>query len=194
RFPAIVVAARKSLAGEIKTAADLKSRKIGVTAPGSSTNMLVQYAMVKAGLKPDDASFIGVGGGASGVAAMKKGEIDAISHLDPVIAKLEADGDIVALIDTRTETGTRALFGGSNPAAVLYTKGEFIAKNPNTVQHLVNAFYKALKWIETATPEQIADAVPPEFHLNDKPLYLRAVKASKESYSRTGVVPKDGMD
>ena len=42
--------------------------------------LTVQYAMVKAGLKPGDASFVGVGGGASGVAAMKKGEIDAISH------------------------------------------------------------------------------------------------------------------
>ena len=56
------------------------------------------------------------------VAAMKRGEIDVISHLDPVIAKLEADGDIRSLIDTRTEAGTKALFGGSNPAAVLYLK------------------------------------------------------------------------
>ncbi len=194
RFPAIVIGVRKSLAGEIKTAAGLKGKKIGVTAPGSSTHLMVQFAMVKAGLKPGDASFIGVGSGASGVAAMKKGEIDAISHLDPVIAKLEADGDIVTMIDTRTEAGTRALFGGSNPAAVLYTKGDFIAKNPVTTQLLANAFYKALKWLETATPENIADAVPVEFHLNDKPLYLRAVASSKESWSRTGVVPKEGME
>jgi NitT/TauT family transport system substrate-binding protein len=194
RFPAIVVGVRKSLAGEIKTAAQLKGRKIGVTAPGSSTNMLVQYAMVKAGLKPNDAAFIGVGAGASGVAAMKKGEIDAISHLDPVIAKLEADGDIVTIIDTRTEKGTRDLFGGSNPAAVMYTKQDYIQRNPNTTQLLVNAFHKALKWLEAATPEQIADAVPPEFHLNDKPLYLRAVAASKESWSRSGIVPKEGME
>jgi NitT/TauT family transport system substrate-binding protein len=194
RFPAIVVGVRKSLAGEIKSAAGLKGRKIGVTAPGSSTHLMVQFAMVKAGLKPGDASFIGVGSGASGVAAMKKGEIDAISHLDPVIAKLEADGDIVPMIDTRTETGTRSLFGGSNPAAVLYTKDDFIAKNPVATQLLANAFHKALKWLETATPENIADAVPVEYHLNDKPLYLRAVASSKESWSRTGVVPKDGME
>jgi NitT/TauT family transport system substrate-binding protein len=194
RFPAIVVAARKSLAGEIKSAAGLKGRKIGVTAPGSSTHLLAQFAMVKAGLKPGDASFIGVGSGASGIAAMKKGEIDAISHLDPVIAKLEADGDIVPVIDTRTEAGTRALFGGSNPAAVLYTKGEFIAKNPNTMQLLANAFHKALSWLETATPDDIADAVPVEYHLNDRPLYLRAIASSKESWSRTGVVPKEGME
>src|SRR5438128_387387 len=116
RFPAVVIAARKSLAGEIKSAADLKGKKIGVTAPGSSTALIAQYAMVKAGLKPTDAALIGVGGGAGAVAAMKKGGIDAISHLDPVIAKLEADGDITLLVDTRTEAGTRALFGGPNPA------------------------------------------------------------------------------
>jgi NitT/TauT family transport system substrate-binding protein len=193
RFPAITVAVRKEKAGQLKSPADFKGAKIGVTAPGSSTALLVQFAMVKAGLKPTDAAYVGVGGGAGAVAAMKKGEIDVISHLDPVIAKLEADGDIQVLIDTRTEAGTRALFGGSNPAAVLYTKQDFIEKNPNTTQRLVNAFMKALKWVHSATPEQIAEAVPPEYHLGDKPLYLKAVTNSKEAYSRDGVVSQQGM-
>jgi NitT/TauT family transport system substrate-binding protein len=193
RFPAIVIAVRKEKAGQIKSAADFKGAKIGVTAPGSSTALTAQYAMVKAGLKPTDAAYVGVGGGAGAVAAMKKGEIDLISHLDPVIAKLEADGDIQVLIDTRTEAGTRALFGGSNPAAVLYTKQDFIEKNPNTTQRLVNAFMKSLNWVNAATPEQIAEAVPPEYHLGDKPLYLKAVANSKEAYSRDGIVPPEGM-
>lgn len=193
RFPAIVIAVHKDKADKIKSAADFKGAKIGVTAPGSSTALTVQYAMVKAGLKPTDAAYVGVGGGAGAVAAMKKGEIDVISHLDPVIAKLEADGDIKVLVDTRTEAGTRALFGGSNPAAVLYTKQDFIEKNPNTTQRLVNAFMKSLKWVHTATPEQIADAVPPEYHLGDKPLYLKAVASSKEAYSRDGIVSAQGM-
>src|SRR3954447_21049495 len=64
RFPAIVIAVRKEKAGEIKSAADFKGLKIGVTAPGSSTALTVQYAMAKAGLKPTDAAIIGVGGGA----------------------------------------------------------------------------------------------------------------------------------
>jgi NitT/TauT family transport system substrate-binding protein len=193
RFPAIVIAVRKSDAGTIKSAADFKGKKIGVTAPGSSTALAAQYAMVKAGLKPTDAALIGVGGGAGAVAAMKKGEIDVISHLDPVIAKLEADGDIQVIIDTRTEAGTRALFGGSNPAAVVYTKKDFIDKNPATTQRLVNAFLKSLKWLSTATPEQVADAVPADYHLGDKPLYVQAVKNSLESYSRNGIIPADGM-
>jgi NitT/TauT family transport system substrate-binding protein len=193
RFPSIVIAIRKDLAGKVRTAADFKGLKIGVTAPGSSTFITAQHAMLKAGLKPTDAAFIGIGGGASGVAAMKKGEIDVISHLDPVISKLEADGDIIALIDTRTEAGTRALFGGSNPAACVYLKNDFIQANPATVQALVNAHYKALLWIASATPEQVADAVPPEFHLGDRALYLAAFGKTREAYSRTGISAADGM-
>ncbi|WP_262273090.1 MULTISPECIES: ABC transporter substrate-binding protein [Microvirga] len=193
RFPAIVIAVRKDKAGQIKSAADFKGLKIGVTAPGSSTALTAQYAMVKAGLKPSDAAIIGVGSGASGVAAMKKGEIDVISHLDPVIAKLEADGDIQILIDTRTEAGTRALFGGSNPAATLYTKKDFIEQNPQTTQRLVNAFVKSLKWLQTAKPEDIAATVPEEYYLGDKPLYLKAVQNSLESYSRDGIIQMTGM-
>jgi NitT/TauT family transport system substrate-binding protein len=193
RFPAIVIAVKKDKAGQVKSAADFKGLKIGVTAPGSSTALTAQYAMVKAGLKPTDAAIIGIGSGASGVAAMQKGEIDVISHLDPVIAKLESDGDIQVLIDTRTEAGTRALFGGSNPAATLYTKKDFIDANPGTTQALVNAFMKSLKWLAAAKPEDVAETVPPEYHLGDKALYIKAVQNSLESYSRTGIVPPDGM-
>jgi NitT/TauT family transport system substrate-binding protein len=193
RFPGIAVGLRKEKAADYRSAADLKGMKIGVSAPGSSTNFFVMYMMSKAGLKPTDASYIGIGIGPAAIAAAKKGEIDAVSNVDPVMIKLEQDGDIKIIADSRTEEGTRALFGGSNPAAVLYLKQDFIEKNPNTVQALVNAFYKTLKWLEQATPEQIASTVPEEFYLGDKSLYLAAVKANKPVYSLTGVVPAGGM-
>jgi NitT/TauT family transport system substrate-binding protein len=193
RFPGIVLGVRTEKAAGYKSAADLKGMKIGVSAPGSSTNFFVMYLMSKAGLKPADAAYIGVGIGPSAVAAIKKGDIDAISNLDPMITKLEQDGDIKVVADTRSEEGTRAIFGGSNPAAVLYLKQDFIDKNPNTVQALVNAFYKTLEWLEKATPEEIAGTVPQEYYLGDKALYLAAVKANKPVYSLTGVVPAGGM-
>jgi NitT/TauT family transport system substrate-binding protein len=193
RFPGIVLGVRKERAAGYKSAADLKGMKIGVSAPGSSTNFFVMYLMSKAGLKPTDASYIGVGIGPSAVAAVKKGDIDALSNLDPMMTKLEQDGDIKVVVDTRTEEGTRAIFGGSNPAAVLYLKQDFIEKNPNTVQALVNAFYKTLKWLEKATPEDIAATVPEDYYLGDRALYLAAVKANKPVYSLTGVIPAAGM-
>jgi NitT/TauT family transport system substrate-binding protein len=193
RFPGIVLGIRKEKAAAYKSPADLKGMKIGVSAPGSSTNMMVMYLMAKAGLKPSDAAYIGVGIGASVIAAVAKGDIDAVSNLDPAMTKLELDGAIKVVADTRTEEGTRAIFGGANPAAVLYAKQDFIARNPNTMQALVNAFYKTLKWLETATPDQVAATVPEEYWLGDRPLYVAAVKASKPAYSLTGVIPAAGM-
>ena len=193
RFPAITVSVKTSKAGGYKTPADFKGMKIGVTAPGSSTNLLMNFVLAKAGLTSADVSFIGVGNGASAVAAMRNGQIDAISHLEPVTSMLERGGDVKVVVDTRTEEGTRALFGGSNPAAVLYAKNSFIEKNPATMQAATNALYKALVWLKSATPEDIADAVPEEYLLGDAALYIAAVKASKDAYSVTGLIPEAGM-
>ncbi|WP_414653654.1 ABC transporter substrate-binding protein [Geminicoccus sp.] len=193
RFPGIVLAVKKELAGEIKSPADLVGRNVGVTAPGSSTNFFVNYLMAKAGADPAQAAFIGVGAGLSAVASMQQGEVEAIVNLDPVISKLEADDTIVILADARTESGTKEIFGGSNPAAVLYLKNDFIEANPNTVQALVTAFKRALDWLATATPKDVAATVPEAYYLGDKDLYLRAVAASKETYSRTGIIPPQGM-
>ena len=193
RFPGIVVGLRKDRAGAYKSPADFKGMKIGVSAPGSSTNFFVMYLMAKAGLKPADAAYIGVGIGPSVIAAIKRGEIDAVSNLDPMMTKLEMDGDIKVVADSRSEEGTRAIFGGSNPAAVLYARQDFITRNPNTTQALVNAFYKTLKWLEQASPEQVAATVPEEYWLGDKALYIAAVKASKPTYSLDGIIPAAGM-
>ncbi len=193
RFPAMVLAVKSSLADKVKKPGDLKGMKIGVTAPGSSTNNFANYLLAKDGVKPDEVSFIGVGAGATAVAAIKKGDIDALVNLDPGISALVRDGDIKILADSRTEEGTKAIFGGSSPAAVLYLKQDFIEKNPNTVQALVNALHKALKWLEKASPEDVAATVPEEYYLNDRALYLTAVKNSLPSYSRDGMIDKEGM-
>jgi NitT/TauT family transport system substrate-binding protein len=193
RFPGIVLGVRKDKAASVKSFKDLKGMKVGVTAPGSSTNFFVNALIGREGLKPEDIAVIGVGAGMSAVAAMKKGDIDAISNLDPVMTKLEQDGDIKVIADTRTEEGNMKLFGGNNPAAVVYLKRDFITKNPVTTQHIVNAFYKTLKWLEKATPDDIAKTVPETYYLGDKALYIAAVKASAPMYSKTGVIPPAGM-
>lgn len=193
RFPGIAVGIAKAKADAYKSPKDLKGMKIGVTAPGSSTNMLVNFLLAKEGLTPQDASFIGVGSAQSAVASIRNGQLDAISHLEPVLSMLERSGDIKIVVDTRTEEGTKALFGGSNPAAVLYVKKDFIDKNPNTVQALTNGLYKALVWINKSSPAEIAAAVPEEYLLGDKELYELAVKNSKPTYSQTGIVSESGM-
>jgi NitT/TauT family transport system substrate-binding protein len=191
RFPGVVLAVGKDR--PFKSIPDLKGRKIGVTAPSSSSQFFVLYLMAKAGLAPGDVSFVGVGGGERAVDAMKTGEIDAISNLDPVITRLQQDGAIRIVVDSRFPRVNYDIFGSTNPAAVLYGKQEFIAANPVTMQALVNAFYKTLRWIATATTDEIVDTVPTEYFLGDRALYVKALKANLLVYSRTGVITRQGM-
>src|SRR5438093_9399688 len=105
KYAGIVLGMSKAKAATYKSPADLKGMKIGVTAPGSSTNMFVNILLAKAGLKPDDVSIIGVGAGAGAVAIMKRGEIDALSNLDPLLAPLASDGTVAPVVDSRPERG-----------------------------------------------------------------------------------------
>ena len=123
RAPQIVLAVSTKTMANYKGIADLKGKKIGVTAPGSSTNMVASFVLDAGGVKPSDVSFIGVGAGAGAVAAMKSGQIDAISNLDPVISTLEKDGTIKVVTDTRKMDATRKVFGGDMPAGSLPSQG-----------------------------------------------------------------------
>jgi NitT/TauT family transport system substrate-binding protein len=192
RFPGVVLAVGKDR--PFKSLADLKGLRIGVTAPNSSSHFFVLYLMVKAGLAPADATFIGVGGGQRAVDAMKMGEVDAISNLDPVITRLQQDGAIRIVVDSRFPRVNYEIFGGTNPAAVLYTKQELIAANPATMQALVNVFYKTLRWIATATTDEIVDTVPADYFFGERAIYVKALKANLLVYSRTGIITRQGMN
>ncbi|MCL4747580.1 MAG: ABC transporter substrate-binding protein [Burkholderiaceae bacterium] len=175
-----------------KTPADLKGMKIGVSAPGSSTNMMANFVLAGAGLKAADVSFIGVGTGNSALAAVRSGQIDAISNVDPVMTMLEDKGDVKIIADTRTLKGTEKLFGGPMPAGSLYAPDEFIQKNPRTVQGLTNAMVRALKWLQAAGPSDIIKTVPEAYLLGDRGLYLSAYHKVKDAISTDGMIPDAG--
>ena len=170
RFPGIVLAVRKILEGRVKRPADLKGARIGVTALGSSTNFFASYVLNKDGVRPQEVSYVAVGSGPASVAAMIRGEIDAISTTDPVIAKLEQDDQVFALADSRGEAGNQAVFGGPHPAGALFAKFDYIEARPMVVQALVDSLLRSLSWLAGATAEDVAQLVPEEYHLGDRGL------------------------
>ncbi len=194
RFPGFALALRKEKADAYKSPKDLKGMKIGVTAPGSSTHFMVLYMMAQAGLKAEDASFIGIGSGNTVVAAVKRGEVDAISNADPMINILDREGAVKIVADTRTADGTQAVYGGPYPAAVLYTKAEFAEKNPNTAQALVTALVRGLKWVQSHSPEEIAKIMPEEYSLGNKEIYIQSIKTNLPAYSPDGRFTREAAE
>ena len=110
---------------------------------------------------------------------MRAGQIDAIANVEPAITMLERSGTIKVVIETMSERGSRAVFGDLLPSGSLYTKEEFIQRYPETTQALTNAIVRALKWLSTASAEDILKVIPAEYALGDRSTYLAALERSR---------------
>jgi len=135
-------------------------------------------------------SIIGVGAGAGAVAIMKRGEIDALSNLDPVIAQLESDGTITPVVDTRTPKGVQEVYGGAYAAGCIYAPVEWVQKNPRTAQAVVNAMVRALRFIQHSSLDEVIAAVPPEYYA-DKALYKTALEKNIATFRHDGFISKE---
>jgi len=194
RYPANVLVVRKSQADKIKSIADLKGKKIGISAPGSSTHNFVAGLMERAGVNYKEASFISIGTGLSAVAAMRSGsELDAIVNLDPAINALVDNGEVVVLADSRTEEGTFAAFGGPYLADCLYAKIDFVKANPNTAQAIANAVVHAMQWLKTASIDDIIKSLPPEYYQTDEKLYRKSLEKNLAAFQWDGIVSNEAV-
>ncbi len=185
RYPGYVLVVPKSKAGTIKTVKDLKGKSIGVSAPGSATQVFAVRALLKVGLTKEDASYVGVGLGATAVAAARAGQLDALVTQDP--ATSEMWDDVVPLLDARDEAGTVAAYGGDYVLDGLYTTWAFAQKNPRTTQAVVNATVRAMLWLSKTPIDEIVAKVPAEY-VKDKDQYRRMLAANLASMQFDGKV------
>jgi NitT/TauT family transport system substrate-binding protein len=195
RYPGLVLVVSPKHTNEIKSIKDLAGKKVGVSAPGSSTDFFLKYLLKKNGLDPAGTSVIGVGLGATAVAAMEQGQIDAAVMLDPSVTVLQGSfKDLRILSDTRTQKDTLATFGGEYPGGALYSTAAWVKAHPKEVQALTNAIVNTLKWIHSHSAEDIMNKMPPNMVGKNKDLYLSALKNTIPMYSQTGAMDPKGAD
>src|SRR6476620_9779316 len=97
RAPQIAIGVSNKTMPGYKGLKDLKGKKIGVSAPGSSTNMIANLVLSRGGLQPSDVSFVGVGTSSGALAALRSGQIDAMSNTDPIMTMLAQKGDVTII-------------------------------------------------------------------------------------------------
>jgi NitT/TauT family transport system substrate-binding protein len=193
RYPGLVLVVSPSHNAEIKSIKDLAGKKVGVSAPGSSTDFFLKFLLKKNGVDPAGVAVIGVGLGATAVAAMEQGQIDAAVMLDPAVTVLQGSHpDLSILSDTRTQKDNQAVFGGDYPGGALYSTTAWVAAHEKETQALTNAIVNTLKWIHSHSPEDIMAKMPAEMVGKDKALYLAALKNTIPMYSETGLMDPKG--
>ena len=195
RYPGLALIVSPATAAKIESPKDLAGLNVGVSAPGSSTHMLLNHLLLKHQLKATDVSAIGIGMAAGAVAAMESGKVDAAIMAEPGISQLRArtKGELKVLAHTQSLTGVREIYGVSSyPAAVLYSNTDWVDKNQVLAMRLAKAIRRTLAWIQAHSATDIAGKMPENLRGADLKLYTQAISNSKDMFSPDGVLDDEG--
>ena len=181
----------------IKSIADLKGKNVGVTSPGSSTDMFVKFLLSQNGMGKDDAAVSAIGAGSSAVAAVENNQVDAAVMLEPDITVLRKRlGEEPTIIeDVRTIEGLQEVFGTDNwPSSSLYAKSDWLKQNPETARKLATAIKRTLEYIDSHSGREIAAEMPESYSGGDPEQYAQVIEELKVTLSKDGAFTEDGAE
>ena len=145
---------------DIKAAADLKGKRVGVAGFGLLAERAARLVIAKLGLNPDkDVTLLQTGGESTRLAALLNGSIDA-TVLNPPIHKraVEAGMRVIA---------NMAEMGIPFQNSALVTSQRFIANNPDVMRRLVKSFVEGIHLIKT-NPEVTKRAIGKYMRMKDQ--------------------------
>ena len=191
-LPTVTLVVRRDLRSQIRSIADLKGRRIGVTSFGSGTHVLLASILKKSGYSLNDVTVSSVGAGDSLIAAMKQKQIDAALATDPTTIRLLMNGDASLLLDMVTFEETQRVFSGSYQFTGLLTRQDVIEHNPELVQKMVAVMVRANHYIATHSAAEIAAALPPDV-VGDRYIYIKSLEHARPAFSRDGLVTPESI-
>lgn len=133
---------------------------IAATAIGAGTWVYGSYILDRVGGKdgkPLNASVKWVGGGTATALldGLKAGTFDAIMAAPEWVWVAEDEGFGVAIYSILDDLAWTRVFGGPIPVTVGYALKETVERSPEVVQGYVNACYRAQRWIQAASDDEI---------------------------------------
>lgn len=172
----------------IKTLADLKGKKIGYTNPRSTSQALDILLLQKAGLKPEDAELVKVGGFGPMIPALELGQIDVAAVTEPLWSQNKDKYRVLI-------TGAEALPPLDNVVGV--ATGESIKKHGNLIRAVIRARRKAVQFM-IDNPDEAGDLVAKDFNITPE-VARSAIRNLTKSYTEgipywgTGQIHLEGM-
>lgn len=154
---------------------------------GGMPQMSLEFAMEKKGIDPgSDLELIQNIDFANIAGAFASGTGDYVQLFEPQasIFEQEGRGKVVASIGVES---------GYLPYTVFMAKQSYIGKNEETVQKFTDALHRAQMWVESHSPQEIADVILPYFEGTDKAIVVSAVERYKgqDTYAADPVIDEE---
>ncbi len=164
--PGMTVMVANRVKGEVKSVADFRGRRVAEGAGYGTKSVITNWLAVKSGLPAH--SYTPVMLGKEGrqeavIQGLHDGTVDVMTFQEPVTSALQATGLVTTLYDLNSAESTRRVLGAAFPAQSLLMSPQYIAAHPGTVQHLVNALVRVMRFINTHSAEEIAAKLPADY-------------------------------
>jgi NitT/TauT family transport system substrate-binding protein len=164
--PGMSVLVANRLQAEIKTAADFKNRNVSEGVPMSTKSFLTNYLTVKAGLPAHSYKSVlqePEGRVDSTIKGLQAGEVDLVACMEPMTSQYLKTKLVSRLFDLSTHEASTRVLGGSLPAQSLLIAPSYAKAHPEVTQKLVNAFVRTMRFVNSHSAAEIADALPADY-------------------------------
>jgi NitT/TauT family transport system substrate-binding protein len=133
----------------IKSLADLKGKRIGVSSPGSLTDWLAKELARKQGWAPQDITVAAMGNGPSSIiAAFRSNLVDAYVNVTSLFLAMEENKTGRLLVPVSE-------FAGSLAAGTLYASNKLIENDPQSLRAFLAAWIETVDFIRTHKAETV---------------------------------------
>ncbi|MGU9539823.1 ABC transporter substrate-binding protein [Clostridium tepidum] len=168
----------------------LKGKKIIGGRPGGMPEMALEYVLKNKGINPkSDVELITNLAFTATAGAFKSGTGDYVALFEPTASMLEKEnsGHIVASI------GESA---GNIPYTCYFSTKSYMEKNPETIQKFTNAIYKAQKWIDKHTEEEVAKSIISFFPGAKEDIIINVIKNYKKinAFASTPTLKEENLN
>ena len=153
---------------------DLKGADVLGGRKGGMPEMVFEYILKQNGINPDkDLNINRSIDFGSTAAAFLGGQGDFSVEFEPSATALEQE-------DAGYVVASCGVDSGYVPYTAYSAKSSFMQENPQIVQGFVNALQKGMNYVNTHTPEEIAQIIKPQFPENDLKTIETIVKRYQE--------------
>jgi NitT/TauT family transport system substrate-binding protein len=180
---------RNDLKRKIHNVAQLKDKRIGVNTSTrtarSTSQMLTEYVLRRAGLKPSEVQIIPAGQSREAQrSALLSNTVDAMMGDEPFATELVKKGEATILVNLYNPTQSSQLLGGPFVHAALATREDVFAKYPATVKKVQRMFDQTLSWISHHSVTELVEklASQPGFDEANKDLLTEVLQNNPGMY------------
>lgn len=136
---------------------DLKGKTVIGGRKGGMPEVILQYVLRKNGLTPGTDVFIDTTMQFAAMpGAFLGGQGDYVILFEPTASQMEKEGKAYILASLGESSG-------EVPYTAYFAGKSYIEQNPDTIQKFTNAIYKGQRWVDSHTPEEIAQAIKAQF-------------------------------